>query len=401
MFKTSPLQRGVFVFTTPFCYTKVRIMTKNFDEWNNYKKKLDELTVPSPKAKEGEIWWVSFGINIGSEIFGKGERYTRPALILKRMNGGKSFLVAPTTKTRKDNFLYYKVNFDTKQNIESYICLNQIRIISKERVREFYGDACFSLQKDDFEEVKNRIKNYYLSDKNSARPLVAGEEGVDTAPHIAGSLSDRKKLSIEERRKKNIIILVGRSGSGKGTQGELIKQYMENCGQDDMCLNTVYYISTGQRFREFVARDTYTSAISRKVNEIGGLQPEFLAVWNWSSILIDYIQDEGNIIFDGAPRKLHEAEVLDSAINFYGWHKPLVLEIDVDLEECVKRMLLRKRADDTEQVIRERLSWYDRDVVPMLEWYKNNPSYTYKKINGNRTVDEIWSDIKNVLEEVL
>lgn len=204
---------------------------------------------------------------------------------------------------------------------------------------------------------------------------------------------------MNEKLNKKIVILVGRSGSGKGTQGELVKQYMENCGQDGMCLNTVYYISTGSRFREFVSRDTYTSAISRKVNETGGLQPEFLAVWNWASILIDYIQDEGNIIFDGAPRKLHEAEVLDSAISFYGWHRPLVLEIDVDLEECVKRMLLRKRADDTEQVIRERLSWYDRDVVPMLDWYRQNPNYNYHKINGNRTVDEIWADIKQVLEK--
>lgn len=206
---------------------------------------------------------------------------------------------------------------------------------------------------------------------------------------------------MNEKLNKRIVILVGRSGSGKGTQGELVKQYMQNCGQDGTCLNTVYYISTGQRFREFVSQQTYTSAISRKINESGGLQPEFLAVWNWSSILIDYIQDDGSIIFDGAPRKLHEAEVLDSAISFYDWHKPLVLEIDVDLEECVKRMLLRKRADDTEEVIRERLSWYDRDVAPMLEWYKSNSTYTYKKINGNRTVDEIWVDIQKVLEESL
>jgi adenylate kinase len=315
------------------------------------------------------------------------------------MNGGKSFLVAPTTTTKKDNFLYYKVSFD--KNIDSYVCLNQIRVVSKERVRGFYGNKEISLNTIDFLEIKNRINKYYLYSEMSAPPLLTGEEGVENAPRIDLNISNRENMSTEERRKKNVVILVGRSGSGKGTQGELVKQFIENCGQDGTCKNTVYYISTGQRFREFVSRDTYTSTISRKINENGGLQPEFLAVWNWSSILIDYIQDDGNIIFDGAPRKLHEAEVLDSAINFYGWHKPLVLEIDVDLDECVRRMLLRKRADDTEQVIRERLSWYDRDVVPMLEWYKANPKYNYHKINGNRTVDEIWDDIKNILEDNL
>lgn len=190
--------------------------------------------------------------------------------------------------------------------------------------------------------------------------------------------------------KQNIIILVGRSGSGKGTQGEFIKLFLEN---------KVNYISTGARFREFTSKDTYTSSIARKINEVGGLQPEFLAVWNWSSILIDYIQEPGNIIFDGAPRKLHEAEVLDSAINFYDWQKPLVIEIDVSMDECVRRMLLRKRADDTEEVIRERLGWYDRDVVPMLEWYKNNDKYIYKKIDGERDSDTIKIDIENFLKE--
>jgi adenylate kinase len=206
--------------------------------------------------------------------------------------------------------------------------------------------------------------------------------------------------------KQNIVILVGRSGSGKGTQGEFIKLFLENYVIDAGAAkaevekevkNKLHYISTGQRFREFVVKDTHTSAIARDINEKGGLQPEFLAIWNWGSILIDTIQSQSNIIFDGAPRKLHEAEVLDSAISFYGWERPVVIEIDVEFEECVRRMLLRKRADDTEEVIRERLSWYDRDVVPMLEWYAQNPNYTYVKVNGNRGIDEIRMDIEKIL----
>lgn len=200
----------------------------------------------------------------------------------------------------------------------------------------------------------------------------------------------------------NIVILVGRSGSGKGTQGEYIKQFFQDNFKIQETGESVdlKYISTGQRFREFSASESYTASISRKINEAGGLQPEFLAVWNWAAILIDTLDKESNIIFDGAPRKLHEAEVLDSTVGFYGFSRPLVIEIDVSLDECVRRMLLRKRADDTEEVIRERLGWYDRDVVPMLEWYKQNQNYIYKKINGNRSVDEIKVEIEQVLRGV-
>lgn len=191
----------------------------------------------------------------------------------------------------------------------------------------------------------------------------------------------------------HIVILVGRSGSGKGTQGEYIKNFLESKFADQK----TYYISTGARFREFSNSDTFTSRISKKINEAGGLQPEFLAVWNWSNILVDNISEAGNIIFDGAPRKLHEAEVLDSAVDFYAWQKPLVIEIDVAVDECVKRLMARKRFDDTEEVIRERLSWYERDVVPMLEWYKHAGKYAYLQVNGNRTVEEIKQDIENYL----
>jgi adenylate kinase len=194
--------------------------------------------------------------------------------------------------------------------------------------------------------------------------------------------------------RQNIVILVGRSGSGKGTQGVFIKEFLEKKGLTS-------YISTGARFRNFVSKETHTSSLARKINDQGGLQPEFLAVWNWADILIENISGDYNIIFDGAPRKLHEAEVLDSAVSFYGWERPLVIEIDVSLEECTKRLLARKRSDDNEEVIKERLSWYDRDVVPTIDWYKNHSGYVYKKIDGNADVETIKKEIEEFLRAEL
>ena len=55
--------------------------------------------------KEGQICWINFGQNIGSETYGKGEYFTRPALILKRYFG-KSSVVIPLTSKKKEGFLY-------------------------------------------------------------------------------------------------------------------------------------------------------------------------------------------------------------------------------------------------------------------------------------------------------
>jgi len=192
----------------------------------------------------------------------------------------------------------------------------------------------------------------------------------------------------------HIVILVGRAGSGKGTQAEFIKQFLEN----KFPAQKTFYISTGSKFREFVDSGSYSAELSKKINSTGELQPEFLAVWNWSRILIDSVVDNGNVVFDGSPRKLEEAKMMDSAVKFYNWQKPLVIEIDVDNEEAVKRLMLRKREDDTEAAIRERLGWYGIDVVPMIEWYKQNNDYTYLNVPGTRSIEEIKADIESYLE---
>jgi hypothetical protein len=57
---------------------------KDFDGWNNVKKKVDTHNTSSLYFKEREIWWASTGVNIGSESDGKNELFERPVLILKK-----------------------------------------------------------------------------------------------------------------------------------------------------------------------------------------------------------------------------------------------------------------------------------------------------------------------------
>ena len=188
---------------------------------------------------------------------------------------------------------------------------------------------------------------------------------------------------------KQFFIFIGRSGCGKGTQAELLQKYLEDQG-----VEKVVHVTTGGGFRDFVARDTYVSGLSRTVNETGGLQPEFLAVWNWSNIFINTLKGDETIILDGAPRKPFEVHVLHSAVSFLGYEKPVVVYVDVSEKWAKERLVGRGREDDkNEAEITRRLSWFETEVLPTLDVYLNDPRYTVLHINGEQTVEEVHKEI--------
>ena len=189
--------------------------------------------------------------------------------------------------------------------------------------------------------------------------------------------------------KPQAFILIGRSGCGKGTQGKLIQDYLKKIDSNRELL----YIQTGAEFRNFIKEEGYTQGLSNKVYENGELQPEFLAAAMWLNVLIREFKGDEHIIFDGTPRKFHEAGTLDSIFDFYGFGKPYVLNIVISREESMKRLLSRKRMDDIKGEIEKRLDWYESDVVPAINFYKTNTKYNYLEIDGERSIEDINKDI--------
>lgn len=187
---------------------------------------------------------------------------------------------------------------------------------------------------------------------------------------------------------KQFYILLGRSGSGKGTQAALLKSLLEaKYG------NPVMHITTGGGFRDFIAKDSYASQLARDVNAVGGLQPEFLAVWNWSNIFISTLQGNESVILDGAPRKPFEASILHSAITFFKYKNPVVIYLDVSESGSRDHLAKRGRDDDTESQVSSRLGWFETDVLPALDVYYNDPRYKVVHINGNQTIEEVHKEI--------
>lgn len=126
---------------------------KRFLNWITLKQKLHDAEHKPPLISERDIWWVSFGENIGSEMNGKSDRFSRPALIVKKLAHG-FYLVAPTTTKKREGSWFVKV---TLSDIDEYVCLNQIRTIDHRRLYSKLGQ----LDTDDFKRVRDGFWHLY------------------------------------------------------------------------------------------------------------------------------------------------------------------------------------------------------------------------------------------------
>jgi len=185
------------------------------------------------------------------------------------------------------------------------------------------------------------------------------------------------------------FIFFGPSGSGKGTQAELLQEELKKKDPE----RKILYIETGQKFRELAQGDSLTANEIKKVLKEGGLMPVFLPIWIWTGYLMDNLTGDEHIFFDGVSRRLVEANVLDSALKFYERKNLTVVSIECSDEWAIKLMKGRGRADDMEEEIKKRLAWYKENTAPAIEYFKNDPDYKFISINGEQTIEEVHKEI--------
>lgn len=126
---------------------------KRFLEWATVKEKLHNIEADPPLVKERDLWWVSFGENVGSEMNGKSKLFSRPALILKKLSH-TFFLVAPTTTQQRKGSWYVHIKHTEK---DMFICLHQIRAIDHRRLSSRLGQV----DSDDFNKIKEGFLKLY------------------------------------------------------------------------------------------------------------------------------------------------------------------------------------------------------------------------------------------------
>lgn len=197
-------------------------------------------------------------------------------------------------------------------------------------------------------------------------------------------------MTLFETKRPVFFILLGRPGSGKGTQADLLE---EKFGLE--------HISTGALLRKRAEDRDYVGERLHAIIDSGGLVPTPLVFQLWMPALERLRDEEGlkGILFDGSPRKLYEARMLEEVMDFYGWGENIVaLNIDISREEAMRRLLKRGRHDDDKDDIERRLEWFESEVVPVIEFYRSKG--VLLDINGAQAVKDVHKEILSKLKEV-
>ena len=124
---------------------------KKFDRWNAEKKKIHDRS-SAPFAYPREMWWCSFGANVGAEIDGKNDNFERPALIVRVYNKDTMLVLPITSRSKNDTFhVAVQVPVGTV-----WVVLTQARVISSKRLLRKLG----VLPADVFDQVTKRVRGY-------------------------------------------------------------------------------------------------------------------------------------------------------------------------------------------------------------------------------------------------
>lgn len=191
---------------------------------------------------------------------------------------------------------------------------------------------------------------------------------------------------------------MGRSGSGKGTQIELLKEaYVKNQPDGD-----ILYFYPGSVFREIVKSGSYTGTKIHEDTGRGMLVPDFVTNGLFVSEMVQNLSGDNQLcIFDGYPRTEEQAKVLDQMLNYYGREGAVILNIEVSEEEVRNRMASRGREDDQDDsVLNNRLKYYSEKILPVIDTYRTKNNYTVIDVNGVGDINDIHQDIMSKLGEL-
>src|SRR3989344_8677758 len=161
-----------------------------------------------------------------------------------------------------------------------------------------------------------------------------------------------------------VFFFMGFSGSGKDTQAELLKDFLEK--RDGP--GSVLWISTGDILRNLVVKESYAGrVIDRKLMKAGELAPSFLVTLLWAETAVMELKENQHVIFPSSPRSMEEARNLDEFAAFFDRKAVFPILIDVSREEAFQRLTLRGRSDDTPKTINHRLNYFERQDRHALE----------------------------------
>ncbi|MCU1697472.1 MAG: adenylate kinase [Mycobacterium sp.] len=177
------------------------------------------------------------------------------------------------------------------------------------------------------------------------------------------------------------IVLLGPPGAGKGTQAQKLAEKLG-----------IPHISTGELFRDNISKATELGLEAKKYLDSGDLVPATLTNRLVDDRLNDADAAEG-FILDGFPRSVEQAEALKDMLAARNTKLDAVLEFRVSEQELLDRLKRRGRADDTEDVILNRMKVYRDETAPLLDYYQSE----LKTVDAIGSLDEVFARALQVL----
>jgi adenylate kinase len=186
------------------------------------------------------------------------------------------------------------------------------------------------------------------------------------------------------------IVLFGPPGSGKGTQSEKI---IEKYG--------LVHISTGDLLREEVAAQTDLGKQAKEIMDKGELVSDKIVIGMIRNKIEEH-QGGNGFIFDGFPRTVEQARDLRKALTDYDERVSVMISLEVQREELVKRLLKRGeetgRSDDNLETINKRIDVYNRQTIPVTYYYQKMRKHA--AVEGAGSIDKIFERIVEVVSKV-
>ncbi|MBN2522807.1 MAG: adenylate kinase [Bacteroidales bacterium] len=185
------------------------------------------------------------------------------------------------------------------------------------------------------------------------------------------------------------IVLFGPPGAGKGTQAaKILEKYQ------------LIHLSTGDILRSELASQTTLGLEAKKYMDKGELVPDSVVIGMIES-KIDSNAGAKGFIFDGFPRTTAQAKALDEMLEEKGAPITMMLALEVEKEELIKRLLLRSkesgRADDQDRsIIENRIKVYNNETAPVQGFYEAQGKY--EGIQGMGSIDDIFHRLCNAID---
>lgn len=213
--------------------------------------------------------------------------------------------------------------------------------------------------------------------------------------------------------KPSVIIIFGQPGSGKGTQAKLL---VKKFGLE--------YFGSGEALRQRQKVGDFTGKKLSEVMNQGQWVPESTIVKLWMDNLEEYKKKKNfkGWVYDGGPRQILEAQLLDIALKWYDWHKKVkILYVYISNKEAFDRLTKRRqckkcgelipwlgefkklkkchkcggqlvyRPDDKPEAIRKRLAEFKKHTLPAINHFKKQGRII--KINGEQSIENVFKDI--------